>query len=148
MGCYRLRTQSNDIGSNSRTDKSDRSSEESILIIQIEHKNALENLDEIFGSGLIDGYIIGPYYLSASLGVPGQFTHPDVLSALLKIEKKADEYKIAKGIHLVEMDEINLKERISLDYQIIAYGVDFRVLESNFSKAVTTFKNLIGESHV
>ena len=122
--------------------------EESILIIQIEHKNALENLDEIFGSGLIDGYIIGPYDLSASLGVPGQFTHPDVLAALIKIEKKADEYKIAKGIHLVEMDEQNLKERISLDYQIIAYGVDFRVLESNFSKAVTTFKNLTGESHV
>ena len=119
--------------------------EEAILIVQIEHKNALENLDDIFGSGLIDGYIIGPYDLSASLGVPGQFTHPDVLSALTKIEQKADEYKIAKGIHIVEMDEKALKERLDLNYQIIAYGVDFRVLESNFSKAYSNFKTILGD---
>jgi hypothetical protein len=79
--------------------------------------------------------------------VPGQFAHPDVLLALKKIEQKADEYKIAKGIHIVEMDEKALKERIDLNYQIIAYGVDFRVLESNFTKAHSTFKTLIGASH-
>lgn len=121
--------------------------EEAVLIVQIEHKNALNNLDEIFGSGLIDGYIIGPYDLSASLGIPGLFDHPEMIAALKKIEQKADEYKIAKGIHIVEMDEVALKERISLNYQIIAYGVDFRVLDSNFRKAKSKFDKLIGATH-
>lgn len=116
--------------------------EESILVIQIEHKNALDNLDEIFSSGKIDGYIIGPYDLSASLGIPGQFDHPELKKALRLIEDKADQYEVAKGIHIVEMDEEQLKNRITEGYKIIAYGVDFRVLESNFSKAKNKFMQL------
>lgn len=122
-------------------------SEEVVLIVQIEHKDSLLNLDEIFGSNLIDGYLIGPYDLSASLGIPGQFDHPSMKEALIKIEKKANEYKIAKGIHIVEMDEDALKERIDSNYQIIAYGVDFRVLDSNFRKAKSKFDALAEEIH-
>lgn len=114
-------------------------SEHAVLIVQIEHKNALDNLDAIFGSGLVDGYIIGPYDLSASLGIPGQFKHPELISALKKIGQKADQYKVPKGIHIVEMDEQSLRENMNSGYQIIAYGVDFRVLESNFRKAKVTF---------
>jgi len=112
---------------------------QAILIVQIEHKDALENLDAIFSSGLIDGYIIGPYDLSASLGVPGQFDHPTVLAALKTIEEKADKHKINKGVHLVEMDSKMLQAKIKEGYNIIAYGVDFRVIEQNFRNAKASF---------
>lgn len=115
---------------------------ESILIVQIEHKDAVANLDEIFSSGKIDGYIIGPYDLSASLGIPGQFDHPDLQRALKYIEDKADEYKIPKGIHIVEMDQNLLKDKMDLGYKVIAYGVDFRVLDVSFKKAMMTFEEL------
>ncbi len=115
---------------------------QSSLIIQIEHRLALQNLDEIFASGLIDGYIIGPYDLSASFGVPGQFEHSIVQEALKLIEEKANQYSVKKGIHIVEMDEMALQTKISEGYKIIAYGVDFRVLESNFRKAVQFFNQL------
>lgn len=115
---------------------------ESILIVQIEHKDAVANLDEIFSSGKIDGYIIGPYDLSASLGIPGQFDHPDLQRALKHIEDKADEYKIPKGIHIVEMDQNLLKDKMDLGYKVIAYGVDFRVLDVSFKKAMMTFEEL------
>ena len=32
----------------------------------------------------VDGYIIGPYDLSSSLGVPGEFDNPDVVASLKK----------------------------------------------------------------
>jgi 2-dehydro-3-deoxyglucarate aldolase len=115
---------------------------EAVLIIQIEHKNSLSNLDEIFSSGLIDGYIIGPYDLSASLGVPGEFDHNLVKDALALVEEKAELYQIKKGIHLVEMDSESLKAKINSGYKVIAYGVDFRVLESNYSKAVILFAQI------
>src|SRR5208283_2051036 len=48
----------------------------SIVVIQIEHIDALKNLDEILQVPGIDAIIIGPYDLSGSLGVPGKFDHP------------------------------------------------------------------------
>ncbi len=117
----------------------------STLLVQIEHKNALENLDEIFGSKLIDGYIIGPYDLSASLGVPGEFNHPKVLEALKIIEEMAQKYDIPKGIHLVEMDEVALKEKVKAGYKWIAYGVDFRVIDRTYRLANTVLETVTKE---
>ncbi len=120
--------------------------EESVLIIQIEHKDALDHLDEIFSSGLIDGYIIGPYDLSASLGIAGQFAHPEMISTLIKIEQKADQYKIAKGIHLFEAIESDLQKYYAAKYQIIAYGVDFRMIDKHFRQAKISFDLINGKS--
>ncbi len=39
--------------------------------IQIEHKDAVENLEEIIKNPYIDGYIFGPNDLSGSLGMLG-----------------------------------------------------------------------------
>ena len=58
---------------------------ESIVIVQIEHIEAVRNLDEILSVEGIDGFIIGPYDLSASMGIPGEFEHPDVIEALNRV---------------------------------------------------------------
>ena len=58
---------------------------EKIIIIQLEGKEAIDNLDEILE---VDGYdiiFIGPYDLSQSLGVPGQISHPKVLAAMVDL---------------------------------------------------------------
>lgn len=116
---------------------------EAILLIQLEHKDVLNHLDAIFGSGLVDGYIIGPYDLSASLNIPGQFQHPELISALQLIAKKADQYGVPKGIHQIEMESLALKDHIDAGYKIIAYGVDFRVLEGGFRNAKLTFEKIL-----
>lgn len=48
--------------------------DEKILLIQIETADALTNVDELLGSGQVAAAIIGPFDLSQSLGVPGQFS--------------------------------------------------------------------------
>jgi 2-dehydro-3-deoxyglucarate aldolase len=117
-------------------------STEATLIVQIEHKNALENLDQIFASGLIDGYLIGPYDLSASLGVPGDIENDEVQRALRHIEEKAHQYNVNMGVHIVEMDNKALERSIKAGYKIIAYGVDFRTIEKSYSDAAKQFKIL------
>ena len=47
-----------------------------VLAAQIEHVNALPNLDAIFSHPRLDAYMVGPYDLSASMGLTGQFEHP------------------------------------------------------------------------
>jgi 2-dehydro-3-deoxyglucarate aldolase len=102
--------------------------EQTLLIAQIEHIDAVKNIDNIFGSGLIDAYIIGPYDLSASLGSPGNFEKTEFISALEKIKESAKKYKIPSGFHLVEPDKNRLKELIKEGYSFIAYSVDTVIL--------------------
>ena len=43
------------------------------LIVQIEHYKGIENLHQILSLDGLDGSFLGPYDLSASIGIPGQF---------------------------------------------------------------------------
>ncbi len=52
--------------------------DELCLLIQVESRTALENLDAILEVDGIDGVFIGPADLSASLGYPDDADHPDV----------------------------------------------------------------------
>jgi 4-hydroxy-2-oxoheptanedioate aldolase len=64
-------------------------SKDIIIIIQLEGKEAISNLDEILSIDGIDILFIGPYDLSQSLGVPGQIDHPIVIEKVNEISKKA-----------------------------------------------------------
>ncbi len=55
------------------------------VVIQIEHKDAVANLEEILAVPGIDAVFIGPYDLSASMGLLGQLNHPDVLATIESI---------------------------------------------------------------
>ncbi len=64
------------------------SAKEPMIIFQIEHKVAVENLDEILAVEGWDSVCIGPYDLSCSYGKPGQFTDPEIQEALKTICEK------------------------------------------------------------
>ena len=60
----------------------DRAREEICLIVQVETREALENIEEIAAAEGIDGIFIGPSDLAASLGHPGDPRHPEVKAAI------------------------------------------------------------------
>ena len=43
-----------------------------IVVVQIEHIEAVDNLKEILSVSGVDAFIIGPYDLSCSMGIPGE----------------------------------------------------------------------------
>ena len=108
--------------------------ESSILVVQIEHIEAVNNLEEIFSYDGIDAFIIGPYDLSASMGMPGEFNHPDFLNALTKIKEAGVKFNLPGGTHVVEPDVEELKNRISDNYKFIAYSVDIRMIDSSCNR--------------
>ena len=99
-----------------------------LLVPQIEHIDAVNNIDEIFSSNMADAYIIGPYDLSASLGEPGNFDSKEFLSALDTVRDSAQKHNIPHGFHSVEPDKDKLKERIKEGYDFIAYSTDMIIL--------------------
>ena len=60
-----------------------------LVVVQIESKEAVENLEEIAAMEGIDVLFLGPGDLSNSYGVPGQLNHPLVQEALKKLGKVA-----------------------------------------------------------
>jgi 2-dehydro-3-deoxyglucarate aldolase len=101
-----------------------------IVIVQIEHKDAVSNLDEILATPGVDGFIIGPYDLSCSLGIAGQFENLQFKNIKSKIKDAGNRSTVASGIHIVEPDQAALTKSIDEGYKFIAYGVDIRMLDT------------------
>jgi 2-dehydro-3-deoxyglucarate aldolase len=76
----------------------------------------------------VDGFIIGPYDLSGSLGVPGQFDHPKVVAALKRVHKIAKKMKALSGYHIIPPDIHVFEAKKSEGYQFIAYSIDILFL--------------------
>jgi 2-keto-3-deoxy-L-rhamnonate aldolase RhmA len=96
----------------------------SIVVVQIEHIDALENLDNILRVPGIDAIIIGPYDLSGSLEVPGQFEHAGFKDALRTIIESVRKSPVALGMHIVHPTETELQERQSTGFTFIGLGMD------------------------
>jgi len=98
--------------------------QESLIIAQIEHIDAVNNLESIIAVEGLDAIMVGPYDLSASLGITGEFENKKYLETLSKILSMCAKHKMPCGIHVVQPDPKMLEQRISEGYTFIAYGVD------------------------
>jgi 2-dehydro-3-deoxyglucarate aldolase len=105
-------------------------SQESIIIVQIEHISAVENLDAILSVKGVDGFIVGPYDLSGSLGIPGQFQNKLMIEAMNKIQASIKTSSKVAGYHVVEPDIDQLQQRVQEGYRFLAYSVDIRMLDT------------------
>lgn len=102
----------------------DKAAKEIKLIVQIEHINAINELDAIIQIEGVDGTFIGPYDLSGSLGKPGQWDEPDVKEAIKTYEETALKYDKLIGFHVVPPDYKLVEEKIVKGYNFIAFGFD------------------------
>ena len=102
--------------------------EESVVIVQIEHIEAVENLEKILAVKEVDAFIIGPYDLSGSLGVPGDLASERMLKALEKVKQVTAKTSAVAGYHVVPPQPELVEEKIKEGYTFIAYSVDFLFL--------------------
>ncbi len=96
-----------------------------VVIVQIEHIDAVNNLDKILRVDGIDGIIIGPYDLSASLGYPGEYNKKEVIEAIKKVELITKKYNKSLGFHVIESDSNFVKRKIKEGYNLISFSLDF-----------------------
>jgi 2-dehydro-3-deoxyglucarate aldolase len=104
--------------------------DDTLLLVQIEHIEAVHNIDEILAVAGIDGTFIGPYDLSMSMGLPGQLDHPDVQAAQGKIVEATLAHGLAPGIHFVHPGRAaeQTAAAVAAGYQFIALGTDILFL--------------------
>ncbi len=105
-----------------------REANRALLILQLEGKQALDNIDEILEVEGIDIIFIGPYDLSQSLGVPGEVNHPLVISRMDEIVVKSRNKGIITGT-FVETPA-DAKKWIGSGLRYICYSVDVGIFYS------------------
>jgi 2-keto-3-deoxy-L-rhamnonate aldolase RhmA len=114
-----------------------------VVIVQIEHRDAITRLEEILTVRGVDGFLIGPYDLSCSMGIPGEFERSEFVDAIAHIREVGQRLGVPAGLHIVEPDLQRLEQVIHEGYTFIAYSVDTRMLDVCVRQALTKMKDLL-----
>lgn len=101
-----------------------------LLIAMIESHTAYKNLDNILSIDGLDAILIGPYDLSASMNLTGQFDQPEFLDTISAILNKCQKMRVAAGLHIINPSREELNQRISEGFRFIAYSIDAIMLRS------------------
>jgi 2-dehydro-3-deoxyglucarate aldolase len=110
--------------------------DEIALVMQIEHKDAIEHLDAILEVDGVDGLFIGPLDLSGSMGITGQLDHPDMQAALQQYLRACERHKTAAGMHIVRPDEKSVRACLEQGYTLVALGLDIVFLDDGAGGAL------------
>ncbi len=108
-------------------------------IIHIEGIEGIKNIDSILEIEGIDVVFIGPYDLSASLGMPGDIKNPFVLEKIEEVIKKCQERGKYLGIFV---DDVEMGEKYAkMGIKYIAYSTDVGILSQGMKKFINKIKN-------
>lgn len=69
-----------------------------MVVLQIETRTAVERANELLSVGGLDAVMIGPVDLSISLGVAGEFDHPRMVEAIERVREACNRHGVAPGI--------------------------------------------------
>jgi 4-hydroxy-2-oxoheptanedioate aldolase len=108
------------------------------LLVQVETKEALVNLESIANVDGVDGVFIGPSDLAASLGHIGNPAHAVVQAALLDAVTRLKTLGKPAGILTSNQDEA--RRYIDWGYTFVAVGSDINVLRFGGDALVKNFK--------
>lgn len=113
--------------------------EEVLVIPQCETVGALENIETIVNMEGVDGIFIGPFDLSISMGIPGQFDHPDFTAALKKVLKACKDS--GKFCMIFTGNTAAAAEYLRAGYDAAAYGLDASVLINAYRNTLADIRS-------
>ena len=99
------------------------------LLVQVETKLGLENLDAILAVEGVDGVFIGPADLSASMGYLGQTSHPDMQTTILRALARIEQSGKAAGI--LTTDDAMIQASLDAGARFVAVDMDIALLLKN-----------------
>lgn len=101
-----------------------RHNSEVVVVVMLEHRDGVQNADAILSTPGIDAVLVGPYDLSASLGVAGNLEHAEVLAAQRKVLDACARLGVAPGIHVVAVDPVQIEKTVAAGYRFIGCSMD------------------------
>jgi 4-hydroxy-2-oxoheptanedioate aldolase len=116
-----------------------RADEELCVLLQVETRQALDNLDAIAATDGVDGVFIGPFDLSAGLGHLGDIPHPEVQKAIDDSIRRIR--KAGKAAGILAPVEADAHRYLDQGCLFVAVGADVGLLARESEKLCARFKS-------
>ena len=97
-----------------------------VVMPQIEHADAVEDIEAILAVDGIDCVMVGPFDLSASLGQPGELDHPAVTNAIRRVARAC--HRAGKHAGIFAGTPEFAKTWRAEGFQVVAVGADVALL--------------------
>jgi 2-keto-3-deoxy-L-rhamnonate aldolase RhmA len=95
-----------------------------VVMAQVEHFRAVDNIEEIVAVEGLDGVFLGPYDLSCSLGIPAQLDHPRMAAAREAVKKAVQRAGKALGIHETRPQAGAVQRLLEEGFRFIGCSID------------------------
>ena len=94
------------------------------IIPQIETVEGVNNVNDILSQDGVNGFFVGPYDLSCSLGCPGDFENDKFKLTIRNLLEKIPETLQYRGIHIVHPSSDEIKKYEELNFNFLALSTD------------------------
>jgi 2-keto-3-deoxy-L-rhamnonate aldolase RhmA len=111
-----------------------RLNQDTTIVLQIETKLGVENLDKMLQVPGVDAVFVGPADLSQTLGIPGDTAHPEVQKYVSRVFEVCQKASIPCGIHTYEVE--TCLKWIQKGGRFMCLGNDVMWLMDSSAKAV------------
>lgn len=118
--------------------KMESANEEQLLIAQIETAQGVENVDRIAALDGIDVLWIGHFDLTNSLGIPGQFTHPDYQRAVDRVLGACQRHGKAPGFMASSVEEG--RALLARGFRCLAYWGDLWIYKQALREGIRAIR--------
>jgi 2-dehydro-3-deoxyglucarate aldolase/4-hydroxy-2-oxoheptanedioate aldolase len=118
--------------------KMESANEEQLLIAQIETAQGVENVDKIAALDGIDVLWIGHFDLTNSLGIPGQFTHPDYQRAVDRVLEACQRHGKAPGFMASSVEEG--RALLARGFRCLAYWGDLWIYKQALRQGIRAIR--------
>lgn len=108
-----------------------------LIIVQIETREAAENLEAIITTPGVDAFLIGPSDLAASLGHLGDNAHPEVQDTIDHIIERGKKVGVPGGFATAPVAEC--EKRIKQGFQLITVGSDLGFVSQSARAVLSHF---------
>jgi len=113
-----------------------------LKIMQIEHIDAVNNLEEILAVEGVDTIVAGPNDLSGSLGLLGQTRHPDVLKPLDRIAEKCNKAGMPFGVSMGGVDKASISEWLRRGARWVSAGNETSFINQAGAETLKAIKEM------
>ena len=108
--------------------------QEILIALQIENKEAIENLPDLLSVEGIDAAFVGPADLSAAFGKPGQSDDPEIQAAIERVIEVSKANGVIPGIHTSSVKKA--KFWTSKGMQMIGFCTDIKLIQQICQQSV------------
>jgi 2-keto-3-deoxy-L-rhamnonate aldolase RhmA len=116
------------------------------VVVQAETVKAVQNIAAIAAVPGLDAVFVGPYDLSASMGLAGQVEDPDVVAAIGRVGSACRAAGVRTGIFAMTVD--GLQPHVREGFTLLAAGVDVVLLGTAAENLVQRFRLAVDPSSV